>query len=417
MKKYKLQILLAAVLISTAVYFFIFNEKEVTVNTMKAYTENITKTIQVSGVINSKDVEIIPLEPGFKVVKTYAKENELIKPNQLLAELDNSDLLISWEKAQISLEDLNTKLIDVTDDNSNLNLLENNISRIKEEYSKNLEDLNVAKEEQKKAESLYKENVISKAEYDKYVTKVNDLSSKIKIIELNLKDASDNYTESKKQKNEKKLSLERQIESLNLDIESFNNKIEDTKIYSSIGGIVTKFPIEESRKTLNGDSIIIHSIESYEMTSLVSQENAVLIKEGQKSIINVDGINTNYEGKVTYVSKTTTNDNNSIIPKVEIKIEIINPDDSLAFGYEGEAQIIINTQENALAVNNENIKKEGNKNFVFLINGETAKKVYVETGLSDGYVTSIKSGIKENDVVIVNPPVDLVDGMKVNGVE
>lgn len=418
MKKYKLLILSAVVILAAvAGYFLIFNDNSKEVSAMKSYKASITKTVDVSGTINSSDIEVINLEPRKLVVKTYVKVNDAVEKNQLLAELDMDDLYISLEKAKLNLEDLNTKLKD-TSDNSDLLLLSNSIEKNKENYTKLSEDLFVAKEDLKKAENLYAENVISKAEYDKYVSQANNISSNLKTAELSLKDASVNYSKQEEQKIQDKLSLERQVKSVNLDIESLTKKIEDSKIYSSIDGIVTEFPIKESQKILNGEMITIHSNSSLELTALVAQQEAILIKEGQKSIVKVEGLNASYEGVVSFVSRLAASDNSgSTVPKVEIKIKILNADENLDFGYEAEANIIIDSQQDVLVVKNESIKKEDNKEYVYLLKNNAAKKTYVETGLTDGYLINIISGLNEGDVVIVNPPFDLTDEMKVKQVE
>ena len=96
MKKNKLLLISAAALVVAAsAYFLFFNDKSVEVSTMNTYKTNIIKTIEVSGIINSKDIEVISLEPGKKVVKAYVEENDIVKKNQLLSELDADDLNIS----------------------------------------------------------------------------------------------------------------------------------------------------------------------------------------------------------------------------------------------------------------------------------------------------------------------------------
>lgn len=419
MKKSKLLTLLGALLIvAVATYFLLFNDKSVEVSTMNSYKASIVKTIEVSGIINSKDIEIISLVPEKKVVKTYVEENDIVKKNQLLSELDAEDLQISLQKAKLSLDDLNAKLNDLNNNQSDLIILKNTVEKNKENYSKISNDLSIAQEDLTKAESLYAENAISKAEYEKNVTAVNNLKSSLKTQELNLNDSNVNYKDKTEQRAFDKLSLERQIETVNLDIESLNKKIDDTKIFSSIDGIITEFPLKELQKTLNGEKIVIHSNSSLELTSFVSQQEAVSIKEGYKSIITIGGINTSYEGIVSFVSKVASTDNDQTTkPKVEVKIEIINPDENITFGYEGEARIIIDSQDDVLVVKNESVKSENNEKYVYILNNNVAVKTAVETGLTDGYLTVVKSGIQENDTIIVNPPYDLENGMIVKKVE
>jgi multidrug efflux pump subunit AcrA (membrane-fusion protein) len=202
MKKKKLQFLLIVAILIVAVsgYFLLFSNNSVEVSAMKSYKGSITKTIEVTGIINSSDVEIIPLEPDINVVKTYVKENDHVEEEQLLAELEADELYISLEKAELNLEDLKTKFQDIVQDNSDVILLNNTLSRSKEDYSKISEELLTAKDDLNKAEILYEESVISKAEYDNYVSTVNNLNSKLKTAELNLNDASVNYKSSEEQK-------------------------------------------------------------------------------------------------------------------------------------------------------------------------------------------------------------------------
>lgn len=414
----KLFIVLTAVVIAAALYLMFFNNETVEVSTMNTYRGSVTRTIEVSGTISSDNVEIIPLESNVNVLNVYVKENDYVEKNQKLVELDAEQLIISLEKAKLNLEELVTDLNNISGDNFKTLLSVNALSRNMENYTKLSRDLETAKEDLKKAETLYSENVISKADYEKYEDAVYNLNSMLKTAELNLNDTTVNYKENEEQKSQDILSLERQIKSLNLDIESLNKKINDTVIYSSTNGVLTEFPLVQSRKTLSGEKIIIHSTENYEFIAKAAQKDAVLIKEGQKSIISVDGLNFEYEGVVTQVSRTAQVDNSgSQLPKVEIKIKLLNPDNIIAFGYEGEAKIIVDSKEDALLVKNESIKSEDNKKFVYALEGNSAIKKFIKAGLTDGYITCIEEGLQENDVVIVNPPFDLANKIKVKAVK
>lgn len=417
MKK-KYFILILIVIITFTASYFLKSDKATEVAVMKSYIGSITKTIEVSGIINSNDIETIQLNPGAEVVKVYVSENEQVQANQLLAELDNSELVISLEKAMINLEDLKAKLNDIKMNNSDVFILDNSLARKKEEYNKISDELNIAKEDLEKAKILYDENAISKAEYDKYVEIANSLNSKLKAAKLNLDDAIVNYNDLEKQKINNQLAIERQIKLVELDIKSINKKIEETKIYSSINGIVTELPLQEARKILNGETIRIYGTDFYELIAYVSQEDAIFIKENQKSIVTIDGLNTSYEGTVAFVSKTASTDNtNSLLPKIEIKIKINNHDNNVVSGYEAEAMIIIDSKDKQLVVKKESIKKEDDKEFVYILKDNIAKKIFIETGMSDDYLVNILDGIKENEIVIINPPVDLIDGDEVKATE
>lgn len=422
-KNYKTLFLFFAIIaISTVLIYFLFfnrNNNAVLVSTMNAYSGNITKTIDLTGVINSSDYEEISVAPDVKVLKTYVKENDEVEKGQLLAELDSTDLLLSIEKAKVTLSQLNS---DIKDANSNSEAitLKNAVSKSNEEYLKIKSNLQTANENLAKYKQLYDENAISQVEYEKQLNLTKDLQSDLKVAELNYNDTNSKYSNYFVSNNQNIESLKRQIKSLNIDIESLTNKLEDSFIYSSISGVVTEFSITESRNTTLNSKIIIYDTSSYEFISYVAQEDVVLIKEGQKSTIKIKGISNFYEGTVINVGKVAVIDSSSKskTPKVEVKIKINNPDNLLSSGFDAEAEVEIDTLNNALVIKNESIKNdESNKNYVYIMENNAVKKIIIETGLTDGFSTNVLSGINENDKVVINPPQELFDGALVKTAE
>ncbi len=418
MKKSKYLILLVfVVVIAAASYFFLNKEEVLDVSTMKSYKGSITKNIEISGIVDSNDVEIIPIEPNWEVIKTNVKENDFVEENQLLVEFDTRDIDLSIQKARINLEDLNAELNTLSNDESTKIVLSNALEKSKEEYLMAQSDLKTANDDLEKAKKLYEAGAVSKSELDNHITQVNKLANSLKKAELALNDATVNYNKNEVDRKEKIASLQREIEKAKLDIETLNNNFKDAKIYSSTTGFLTEFPLDESEKTLSGQRITIYGADSYEFKAQVNQEDAALIKEGMDAIVTIDGLNKEYKGSVNYISKVATVEDGGTEPKVEIKIQISNPDDSIVFGYEGKANVILDKQDNLVIVKNESVKKEDDKEFVFVVEENITKKVFVETGISNGYLINIVNGIKENAVVVLNPSIDLVEGMTVKIVE
>lgn len=422
MKKGKKQIILVVVIAILLIifYFSLFNTRKSTikVNAMEAYIGNISKTINLSGIVNSSDFEEISVASNLEVFNIYVKENDIVESGQLLAELDSTELLISLEKSQISLEQLRADLNLEKNGlgNSEKDILNNSLSRSKEELERIKKDLELAVENLEKSKTLFAENAISQAEYEKQITNTKNLESSLKAAELNYNDANSKYNDYFDNNKQNIESIERQIKSAILDIESLNNKIEKNKIHSTISGVITEFSLSKSRQTSLGDKILIYNTNSYKFVAKVVQEDAVLIKSGQKSTVTVKGVLNSYEGVVSNIGKIAVIDSTSgsKTPKVEVEIKILNSNKSLASGYDGDAIVEIDSKENVLLVKSESIKKDiENKKYLFVVENGAAKKIYVETGLADGYNTAVLTGINEKDIVILNPPTELVDGMNV----
>jgi HlyD family secretion protein len=223
--------------------------------------------------------------------------------------------------------------------------------------------------------------------------------------QLNLANFNSNEEKAKKQ-------LELQIESIKLDIESLERSISERKIYSNIDGIVTDFNLKEGRETNNSSVINILNSSNYEFISLVPQEDAVLIEEGQDVEIRIDGLENVYNGKVAKIGKNAEVDQSSgsQTPKIEVEILINSTDNKIASGYKGDAVISIENLKNVLLIRNEAIKIDSEGSYVFIKSENTAKKTYINTGLSDGYFTVVQSGISRDEEVVLNPPEELNDG-------
>lgn len=413
-KSYKYSIILIILAVVGVGGYYLFNKEEVlSVSTMNSYMGPISKTIEISGIVESNSIEVIPLEPNWNVIKTHVSENDYVEANQLLVEFDTDDINLSIRKAKVSIEDLNAQISALNNDQNSKMLLDNAMNRSNEEYLLAERNLQLATEDLGEAETLYSLGGISKAELDSKKEEVEKLTSNLSKAELSLKDSTINQNKNEVDKKQSIASLQRQIKALNLDIEGFNYLLGDSKLYSSIAGYLTEFPLENSNKTISGQTIKIYGDDSYELVAQVSQQDAVYIKEGQKSFVTIDGLNKEYEGQVKFISKLAQTDSSGIEPKVEIHIEILNPDESIVFGYEGKANIILDKKDSALVVRNEAVKQEEGKDFVYIVDNGIAKKVSVETGISDGYFIDIEKGLSEDSVVILNPPIYLNEGMTV----
>jgi multidrug efflux pump subunit AcrA (membrane-fusion protein) len=401
------------VLLLIIAYFLFFtrDEEAAEVKTMKAYNGDIEKTLEISGSVKSSDSEEISIQPNLKVLKIYVKENDYVSSGDLLAELEMDDLQTSLEKANLSLQQLNNDLNDMSS-NSQESLLINGLEKSKTNVENLESDLENAEKDLETSKTLYENDAISEKEYESQIELVENLESSLKTALISYEDAQLNLANFNSNEEKAKKQLELQIESIKLDIESLERSISERKIYSNIDGIVTDFNLKEGRETNNSSVINILNSSNYEFISLVPQEDAVLIEEGQDVEIKIDGLENVYYGKVAKIGKNAEVDQSSgsQTPKIEVEILINSTDNKIASGYKGDAVISIENLKNVLLIRNEAIKIDSEGSYVFIKSENTAKKTYINTGISDGYITVVQSGISRDEEVVLNPPEELNDG-------
>lgn len=221
------------------------------------------------------------------------------------------------------------------------------------------------------------------------------------------------YDDCKQEFDDVKLRFEMAKENFDLitkgKIEMADQKI-DNIIRSPISGTVLEFFVDE------GDPIVpLTSSQAgtplmtvADMTTLifegtVDEIDVGKIKEGVSARIIMGALpDEKITGVVERISPKAKRENNSTLFDIEIILSNTNQI-SLRAGYSATARIIIAKATDVLTVPERLIFYSNDVSYVEISKnkktGET-KIAHVETGLSDGMVTEIKTGLKESDLIV-----------------
>lgn len=153
-KKFLLGIIITALLISTAIWFFAFREKEkaVLVITETPQYGNISKSVTATGTVQPVDTVAVGTQVSGTIKKIFVDFNSIVKKGQLLAQLDQSLLLAQIQQISANLRQ----------SQSNLTYQQGNYKRQSELYAAGA----ISKAENETAINLYqsaKDNVNSVA--------------------------------------------------------------------------------------------------------------------------------------------------------------------------------------------------------------------------------------------------------------
>jgi len=212
---------------------------------------------------------------------------------------------------------------------------------------------------------------------------------------------------------ESKLRFEMAKENFDLiskgKIELAGKKV-DNIIRSPIDGMVLNFTVDE------GDPVV--PLTSYQegtplmtvadMTTLifkgtVDEIDVGKIREGISARIIAGALPDNeIKGVVDKISPQAKRENNSTLFDIEIKLCSTNITE-LRAGYSATARIIIAKTNNVLTIPERLIFYSNDVSYVEISKSEESNEteiIPVTTGLSDGMITEIKNGLKENDFVV-----------------
>ncbi len=364
-------------------------EKIVSVQTEKVQKRNITQVVSATGTIDPVDkVDLRPEVTG-EIVNLPVKEGDKVRRGQLLIRLKPVQYIAKRNVAKASLDLAEATL---REREATLTEVEANYNRIKELYDKNLSS------------------------------------------DSDLESARSNYVGAKSRVEAQRASVQQARENYN-DAEA---ELEKTAIYSPLNGTVSALDVELSERVLGSSFsqgtflMTVADLSKMEAIVEVDENDVVLISVGDTASIEIDAFgDKKFRGVVTQIgnsAKTSETGTQNEVVNFDVKIRLIDLDEKIRPGMSCDADIKTEKRENVISVpiqsvtarlpknnkkenseenNEENNGKKSKKakpeEVVFLEEGNLARMVPVETGISDDTYMEIKKGLEEGQMVISGP--------------
>lgn len=380
------------VLVLLIVAFVGGNKEEiVSVQTEKVEKRTITQTVAATGKINPEFKVVITPEVTGEIVELPVKEGDFVKKGQLL-------IRIKGDQYQAQKQRLEANLLSAQ---ANLKMREAELTKVELDYNR--------------VQELHTKGLASDSELE--AAKSNYLTTKAsyEVAEANVLQS--------------KASLRETLETLY-----------KTTITSPMDGIVTKLNVELGERVLGSgfsqgtDIMTVSDLSNIEAVVDVDENDVVLVSIGDTAKIQVDAFkDLEFVGIVSEIgnsANTTGFGTQNEVVNFEVKIKLIDPKNSLRPGMSCTADIETETIENVLSVPIQSVTtREGGpsdgqmpeggegeefqqvkevkkekiskvKEIVFLVKNGKAKKVEVETGLSDDNYIAILSGLEGGEDVV-----------------
>lgn len=379
------------ILILLIVAFIGGNKEEIiSVQVEKVVKRTITQTVAATGKINPEFKVVINPEVTGEIVELPVKEGDIVKKGQLL-------IRIKGDQYQAQKQRLEANLLAAQ---ATLKMREAELTKVELDYNR--------------VKELHSKGLASDSELE--AAKSNYLTTK-----ASLEAAEANVLQSK-------ASLRETLEMLY-----------KTTILSPMDGVVTKLNVEVGERvfgagfSMGTDIMTVSDLSNIEAVVDVDENDVVLVSIGDTARIQVDAFkDQEFIGLVSEIgnsAKTSGLGTQNEVVNFEVKIKLIDPKNSLRPGMSCTADIETETIQNVLSVPIQSVTtREGTQSvdnltegqpeefqqvkeikkekihkvneIVFLVENRKAKKVNVETGLSDDNYIAILSGLKGGEDVI-----------------
>ncbi|MCS6807659.1 MAG: efflux RND transporter periplasmic adaptor subunit [Bacteroidota bacterium] len=368
------------------------NEKSITVTVERVGRRTITQTVSATGKIQPEVLVKISSEVSGEIIYLPVKEGDTVRKGDLLARIQPDLVQAQLEQARYAAEAAKAQ-----------------INTVRAEYER-------AKLEFERIKNLYEKQFVSKGEYDQAYAALQSAQAR---LEASQKD----YERSQAVVRQSTVTTGR------------------TTIYAPINGIVVALPVEKGEKVLGTQQF--QGTEMMQIADLsvmnaevdVDENDVVMISVGDTARVRIDAFpNRVFRGYVYQIgnsAKRSAAGTQEEVVNFAIKIRLIDTDPRLRPGMSCDVDIETETRMNVLAVplqsvtlrkpqekendavqlaggteKQESAKKNAAQSnapppqVVFLKDGNRAKMVRVETGISDGGYIEIVNGLQEGQTVI-----------------
>ncbi len=332
---------------------------------------DIADLVEASGPINPVNTTQVGALVSGEILKIYVDYNSEVKKGDLMAVIDQTQILASLEEARASL------------------------SAAKENLSSSQKAYELAKRNYERYKVLYNKNYVSKVDLEGYeLTYVNAKSS------LNAAEAS--------------------VVRAQANVDSAEKNLSNTKIVSPIDGVVLTRKVSEGQTITAGFStpelfVVAQDMTKMQIEAKVSEADIVKIKPGQHVRFTLDGyVGEKFDGTVRQVRTnyvdTSSSSASSSGTSYTVIVDVDNKDLRLKPGMTATLTIYTQEKPNVLMVPNEALrfspssnKKTYDTTGVWkLQKGQEPTRVDVQIGIIAMKNTEITGGdLQEGDRIIV----------------
>ncbi|MFL6387973.1 MAG: efflux RND transporter periplasmic adaptor subunit [Terriglobales bacterium] len=429
MKAKKIAIVVGVVILLGAIVGFTVNQSQknvVTVQTGKVYKQDIASVVTASGQIKPKTIVNVGANAMGRIVRLFVKEGEAVKKNQVLAQLENvqSAADVAMTRATVSSSQTDAVAAEAA------------LNTAQAQLKSSAADLARTKLEFERAQSLYKDALISKADFDtkRSAYEVADAVHAQDIARV---------AQSKAQVD----SAQGRVGQSKAQLTRVSDVLSKTTYTAPFDGTVTNLPVHEGETVVMG---IQNSPGSTLMTvadmSIITAEvqvdetDIVNVKLDQPAEVTIDAIpNQTFKGKVTEIGdnaiirSTGVSTSQSIGGTQEAKdfkvvITLTDPPPNLRPGLSTTAKITTGLAHDAVTIpiqaltmrdkndleTQKTPKKTADKSApaapvkkentdiqgVFVIKNKKAEFHEVVTGLTGSTEIQVKSGLQPGDEII-----------------
>lgn len=370
--------LVIAVAMAVPILYFtgvIAPAEPVTVTTVSSiYPAQSLSMLNASGYVVAQRRASVSSKATGRLEALLVEEGSRIKKGQIVARLDNQDVLAARSQAQANVYNARAMI---------------------EQAKAERDDARRAYE---RAKELFGKGYIAKADYDAAEARLLRAEAAVRAAEATLKAGQAALQGAQ-------TAVEYTIIKAPFDAVVLTKN-------ADVGDIVTPIGAAANAKSA---VVTIADLDSLQVEVDVSETGITSIRKGQPCTIQLDALpDRPFRGEVYAVVPTVDRSKATVM----VKVRFIDTDSRILPDMSAKVSFLSrpigpDDLKPRVAVNQDALVQSGNQSYAWRVDKDTAHKTIVRTGEKIGEMVAVSSGLKEGDKVILNPAAGLRDSVRI----
>lgn len=200
------------------------------------------------------------------------------------------------------------------------------------------------------------------------------------------------------------------IEALEVNLDILKKQIRDCTVTSPMSGVIVTRNVERgSYASQSAPAYVIMDLSKIKVEVGVSEQAVNSIKIGDEVQVRMSAVSdTPLIGNVSTISPTS-----SATGTYLVKVELNNKDGRIKSGMLADVNFTKEQAVDVLVLPRSSVLSKDGETYIYIVDGDTAKKTLVTTGIDTGETVEITSDLPEGTQVVTRGQTYLSDGEKV----
>ncbi len=188
------------------------------------------------------------------------------------------------------------------------------------------------------------------------------------------------------------------VQSAQAALDIAREQLSNATVTAPISGQVSAIPVEVGAMASQSSPVMLVDMDGVEIDIQVAEKNINYVSVGMPAKVSVtSGGIEQADAAVAEVSPAA----NVQTGMYDVKIYIENPDERFKAGMFADVQLVSDSHTDALTIPTAAVKKDGDRTYVYVVNGDKLEERDIVQGIEQEDVTEVASGLSDGETVVV----------------